>query len=252
MYDLRQPEARLLSGLAYAPLRADFQLVSAASPAPPSQVLLCLGGADPRQLTQATAAVLLALPGVAHVHAVVGSAYTAWEALRAWAVAQGPRLTLHRARAGQLTRRPSCGAAGRRCSPQHHQLRVLRSGRRPAADLAHSQQPARPRPLARRGPGPALPRRAQRAHRSRGPAHCGANAAGPAPAFRRTAPQRLRQEFAVSWCRPAPLRSAPSASRRLGPAAGLDQRPCYLAASRSTLPPCRWPATSLAQPARSP
>jgi UDP-2,4-diacetamido-2,4,6-trideoxy-beta-L-altropyranose hydrolase len=113
-YDLRQPAARLLAGPGYAPLRADFQpLASSAALASPSQVLLCLGGADPRQLTQATAAALLALPTVAQVHAVVGSAYAAWDELCAWAAAQGPRLTLYRAlAAGQLAalmRR--CGAA---------------------------------------------------------------------------------------------------------------------------------------------
>jgi UDP-2,4-diacetamido-2,4,6-trideoxy-beta-L-altropyranose hydrolase len=96
-YNLRTLGARLVSGPAYAPLRADFQHQLGAPDAPPSQVLLCLGGADPRQLTRATAAALLALPGVAHVHAVVGAAYAAWDELRTWAAAQGPRLTLHRA-----------------------------------------------------------------------------------------------------------------------------------------------------------
>lgn len=96
-YGLRTLGARLVSGPAYAPLRADFQRPPAAPDAPPSQVLLCLGGADPRQLTRATTTALLALPGVAHVHAVVGAAYAAWDELRAWAATQGPRLTLHRA-----------------------------------------------------------------------------------------------------------------------------------------------------------
>ena len=112
-YDLRQLGARLLAGPAYAPLRADFQRLPAALVAPPSHVLLCLGGADPRQLTRTIAAELLALPGVAQVHAVVGSAYAAWDELRAWADGQGPRLTLHRAlSASQLaTLMRRCGAA---------------------------------------------------------------------------------------------------------------------------------------------
>ncbi|MGI4833479.1 MAG: UDP-2,4-diacetamido-2,4,6-trideoxy-beta-L-altropyranose hydrolase [Janthinobacterium lividum] len=98
-YDLRTPGARLLSGPAYAPLRREFLANDlAASEAPnPHQVLLCLGGADPRQLTRATAAALLALPGVAQVHAVVGAAYAAWDELQAWAAAHAERLTLHRA-----------------------------------------------------------------------------------------------------------------------------------------------------------
>lgn len=114
-YDLRVPTARLLAGPGYAPLRTAFRppAESAAPVAPPSHVLVCLGGADPRQLTRATAAALLALPAVAHVHAVVGSAYAAWDELRAWAAAQGPRLTLHRALpAAELAQlMQQCGAA---------------------------------------------------------------------------------------------------------------------------------------------
>jgi UDP-2,4-diacetamido-2,4,6-trideoxy-beta-L-altropyranose hydrolase len=114
-YDLRQPAARLLAGPGYAPLRPAFgRLAEPAGPvASPSHVLLCLGGADPRQLTRATAAALLALPAVAHVHAVVGSAYAAWDALHAWAATQAPRLTLHRALpAAQLAHlMQQCGAA---------------------------------------------------------------------------------------------------------------------------------------------
>jgi len=114
-YDLRQPAARLLAGPGYAPLRTAFrpQAGPPGSAASSSQVMLCLGGADPRQLTRATAAALLALPAVAHVHAVVGSAYAAWNELRAWAATQAPRLTLHRALSADqlaaLMRR--CGAA---------------------------------------------------------------------------------------------------------------------------------------------
>jgi spore coat polysaccharide biosynthesis predicted glycosyltransferase SpsG/RimJ/RimL family protein N-acetyltransferase len=112
-YDLRAPAARLLAGPGYAPLRAAFQPSPAGPAAPPSEVLVCLGGADPRHLTQATAAALLALPAVAHVHAVVGSAYAGWDELRAWAAAQGPRLVLHRALlASQLAAlMRQCGAA---------------------------------------------------------------------------------------------------------------------------------------------
>ena len=114
-YDLRTPGARLVSGPAYAPLRAAFLTpASPGSPAPsPHQVLLCLGGADPRQLTRATAAALLALPAVAHVHAVVGAAYAAWDELRAWVAPHAGRLTLHRALgAGELAAlMRQCGAA---------------------------------------------------------------------------------------------------------------------------------------------
>ncbi|NML64899.1 UDP-2,4-diacetamido-2,4,6-trideoxy-beta-L-altropyranose hydrolase [Hymenobacter sp. RP-2-7] len=114
-YDLRTPGARLLSGPAYAPLREEFLTpASPTDPAPsPHQVLLCLGGADPRQLTRATAAALLALPGVAHVHAVAGAAYAGWDELRTWAAPHAERLTLHRALGGAelaaLMRQ--CGAA---------------------------------------------------------------------------------------------------------------------------------------------
>jgi UDP-2,4-diacetamido-2,4,6-trideoxy-beta-L-altropyranose hydrolase len=114
-YDLRPPTARLLAGPSYAPLRAAFgRLAEAEAPtALPSHVLLCLGGADPRHLTRATAAALLALPAVAQVYAVVGSAYAAWDELRTWADEQGPRLTLHRALpANQLAAlMRQCGAA---------------------------------------------------------------------------------------------------------------------------------------------
>jgi UDP-2,4-diacetamido-2,4,6-trideoxy-beta-L-altropyranose hydrolase len=112
-YDLRAPATRLLAGPSYAPLRAAFRPSPASLAASPSHVLLCLGGADPRHLTRATAAALLALPAVARVHAVVGSAYTGWDELRAWAAAQGPRLTLHRALpAAELAQlMQHCGAA---------------------------------------------------------------------------------------------------------------------------------------------
>jgi len=116
-YNLRQPETRLLAGPYYAPLRRNFLLTPSlsaqSSNQKPETILLCLGGADPRQLTRATVAALLALPAVAHVHAVVGSAYAAWDELHTWAAAQGPRLTLHRAlpadQLAALMRR--CGAA---------------------------------------------------------------------------------------------------------------------------------------------
>ena len=112
-YDLRQLGARLLTGPAYAPLRPAFHPPALPQPPDPATVLLCLGGADPRHLTQATAAALLALPAVAHVHAVVGSAYAGWDALHAWAANHAPRLQLHRSlpapALAELMRR--CGAA---------------------------------------------------------------------------------------------------------------------------------------------
>ena len=117
-YDMRQPGARLLAGPAYAPLRAAFRQASSlpASTALPDTVLVCLGGADPTHQTQHVAAALLALPTVVQVHAVLGSAYSGWDELRAWAVQQ-PRLALHRnlsaAKLMELMHR--CGAAV--CSP---------------------------------------------------------------------------------------------------------------------------------------
>ena len=118
-YELRTPGARLVGGPAYAPLRPEF-LAPMAGPQPlateelaPQNVLLCLGGADPRQLTRATAAALLALPGVAHVHAVVGAAYTGWDELRTWAASRAEQLTLHRAlpAVGLAALMRQCGAA---------------------------------------------------------------------------------------------------------------------------------------------
>ena len=118
-YDLRAPGARLLAGPAYAPLRAAFALPANQNsffdqpPASPHTVLLCLGGADPRQLTRTTAAALLALPAVAHVHAVVGAAFGAWDELRTWAAAHAERLSLHRALPAAALARlmRQCGAA---------------------------------------------------------------------------------------------------------------------------------------------
>ncbi|MBG8554815.1 UDP-2,4-diacetamido-2,4,6-trideoxy-beta-L-altropyranose hydrolase [Hymenobacter guriensis] len=95
-YQLRQPGASLLSGPAYAPLRAAFRTPPAVPvPPDPATVLVCLGGADPTYQTQRVAAELLALPAVQRVHVVVGSAYLGWESLQAWAP-EHPRLTLHR------------------------------------------------------------------------------------------------------------------------------------------------------------
>lgn len=130
-YELRQPGARLLAGPKVAPLRRDFwptiklatstiiqpQLDAADAPpngANPDTVLLCLGGADPRRLTQRVATQLLALPAAAvwHLHVVVGSAYEGWASLRDWASGQ-PCLTLHRALppAALATLMRECGAA---------------------------------------------------------------------------------------------------------------------------------------------
>ncbi|MBD2715011.1 UDP-2,4-diacetamido-2,4,6-trideoxy-beta-L-altropyranose hydrolase [Microvirga sp. STR05] len=117
-YDLRQPGARLLVGPAYAPLRSAFRQASSwpASTALPDTVMVCLGGADPTHQTRHVAAALLALPSVAQVHAVLGSAYSGWDELHSWATQQ-PRLTLHRSLSAaelvELMRR--CGAAV--CSP---------------------------------------------------------------------------------------------------------------------------------------
>ena len=211
-YDLRQPAARLLAGPGYAPLRAAFQPPLEPEPpvAPPSEVLLCLGGADPRQLTQATAAALLALPAVAHLHVVVGSAYVAWEALCAWAATQGPRLTLHRALpAGQLAAlMQHCGAAVLSPSTISYEYCAAGGGLLLTLPTAANQHD-----LDRflRGAGLALPylaapnvltaaeaprlavqlRLAQRHH------------------FDGLAPQRLRQEFAALRLPPAPLRLRP-------------------------------------------
>ena len=97
-YDLRQSGARVVAGPAFAPLRAAFRAGSSALPAAPGTVLLCLGGADPRRLTQQTAAQLLALPAAAvrQLHVVVGPAYEGWDVLCDWGAAQD-RLALHRA-----------------------------------------------------------------------------------------------------------------------------------------------------------
>ncbi|WP_081910517.1 UDP-2,4-diacetamido-2,4,6-trideoxy-beta-L-altropyranose hydrolase [Hymenobacter sp. APR13] len=117
-YQMRQPGARLLAGPAFAPLRSAFREATRqpASEAPCTSVLVCLGGADPTHQTRHVAAALLALPTVAQVHAVVGSAYSGREALQAWADEQ-PRLTLHHSLPAPelvaLMRR--CGAAV--CSP---------------------------------------------------------------------------------------------------------------------------------------
>ncbi|NVO31169.1 UDP-2,4-diacetamido-2,4,6-trideoxy-beta-L-altropyranose hydrolase [Hymenobacter lapidiphilus] len=114
-YELRQPGARLLSGPAYAPLRAAFQgkLVEDDTPAPdPTTMFVCLGGADPTHQTKRVATELLALPGMRRVHAVVGGAYQGWEALHTWAANQ-PNLTLHRhlAAPALATLMRQCGAA---------------------------------------------------------------------------------------------------------------------------------------------
>lgn len=109
-YELRQPGARLLSGPAFAPLRAAFRTqLTAEQVAPTDTVLVCLGGADPTHQTQRIAAELLALPSVRQVHAVVGGAYLGWESLSAWAEEQ-PRLLLHRNLSG-----PDLAALMREC-----------------------------------------------------------------------------------------------------------------------------------------
>ncbi|QIX63054.1 UDP-2,4-diacetamido-2,4,6-trideoxy-beta-L-altropyranose hydrolase [Hymenobacter sp. BT18] len=111
-YELRQPGARLLSGPAYAPLRAPFRAPATGEAAAPQTVLVCLGGADPTHQTQRVAAALLLLPTVQQVHVVVGSAYQGWESLLGWAQEQ-PRLTLHRSLSGAdlANLMQQCGAA---------------------------------------------------------------------------------------------------------------------------------------------
>lgn len=112
-YELRQPGARLLSGPGYAPLRAAFRQSSPTTESPdPTQILVCLGGADPTHQTQRVTAALLELPSAPQVHAVVGSAYASWDSLQAWAQDQ-PRLLLHRnLSGGQLAElMHQCGAA---------------------------------------------------------------------------------------------------------------------------------------------
>jgi UDP-2,4-diacetamido-2,4,6-trideoxy-beta-L-altropyranose hydrolase len=206
-YDLRQPGARLLAGPAYAPLRAHFQYSPDTPPAPPSYVLLCLGGADPRQLTRATAAELLALPDVVHVHAVVGSAYAAWEVLRAWADTQGPRLTLHQALlASQLAAlMRQCGAAVLSPSTISYEYCAAGGGlllTLPTADNQHDLDhflraaglalpyPTAPIVLA----AAEAPRLAQQLRQAQRRYFDGQQ--GP----------RLRQEFAALWVPAAPLR----------------------------------------------
>jgi UDP-2,4-diacetamido-2,4,6-trideoxy-beta-L-altropyranose hydrolase len=211
-YDLRCPGARLLAGPGYAPLRTEFQtnFPSQTPTTLPSHVLLCLGGADPRQLTQATAAALLALPAVAQVHTVVGSAYATWDTLHAWAEAQGPRLALHRAlpasQLAALMRR--CGAAVLSPSTISYEYAAAGGGLLLTLPTADNQ---RDLDHFLRGAGLALPytaapnvltateaprlavqlRLAQRRH------------------FDGLAPQRLRQEFAALRLLPAPLRLRP-------------------------------------------
>ena len=255
-YDLRQPQARLLSGPAFAPLRADFQTLSPTPPAPPSQVLLCLGGADPRQLTQATAAALLALPGVAHVHAVVGSAYAAWDALRAWAAGHADRLTLHRAlpagRLAALMRR--CGAAVLSPSTISYEYGAAGGGLLLTLPTADNQ-----RDLDRflRGAGLSLPyptapnvltapeaprlaarlRQAQRRH------------------FDGLAPRRLRQEFAALRVPAAPLRLRPVRAADSAQLLAWTNDPATRRQSfdPAPVPPARheaWLANQLAHPDR--
>ncbi|MBC6698978.1 UDP-2,4-diacetamido-2,4,6-trideoxy-beta-L-altropyranose hydrolase [Hymenobacter sp. BT190] len=117
-YEMRQPGARLLAGPTYAPLRRAFRDAThqPASEASYTSVLVCLGGADPTHQTRHVAAALLALPTVAQVHAVVGSAYSGLEALQAWSDQQ-LRLTLHHSLPAPelVALMRQCGAAV--CSP---------------------------------------------------------------------------------------------------------------------------------------
>lgn len=209
-YDLRTPGARLLAGPGYAPLRADFQLKSDPVPPETSQVLVCLGGADPRHLTRETITALLALPAVAHVHAVVGSAYAGWAELRAWAGPHPGRLTLYRALpAAELAAlMRHCGAAVLSPSTISYEYCAAGGGLlllRPTADNQHDLD----RFL--RGAGLALPAAAAPAVLTA--AEAPRRAAELRQAQRRyfdgLAPQRLRQEFAALRMPAAPLRLRP-------------------------------------------
>lgn len=117
-YELRQPGARLLAGPAFAPLRGAFRN-TALLPIPttaPNTVLVCLGGADPIHQTRQVVEALLTISSVKQVHAVVGSAYTGWDELLAWA-SQQSHLTLHRNLSANdlVALMRLCGAAV--CSP---------------------------------------------------------------------------------------------------------------------------------------
>ncbi|WP_052732280.1 UDP-2,4-diacetamido-2,4,6-trideoxy-beta-L-altropyranose hydrolase [Hymenobacter terrenus] len=208
-YEL-SPRARLLAGPAYAPLRAAFwQEQSAVTPASPDKILVCLGGADPRQLTQQVAANLMALSPAAEVHAVVGIAYLNWDALQQWAAHQ-PRLHLHRAldasALAQLMHQ--CGTAVLTPSTVSYEYCAAGGGLLlllPTADNQHDLD------LFLRGAGLALPytsaanvltsperarlqaqlRAAQRQH------------------FDGRAPTRLRQAFAALQLEPPPFRLRP-------------------------------------------
>ncbi|TPG63726.1 UDP-2,4-diacetamido-2,4,6-trideoxy-beta-L-altropyranose hydrolase [Hymenobacter nivis] len=82
------PTTRFCLGPAFSLLRAPFraqQRLPEAVPAIVSSVLVCFGGADPLGLTHRALGALLALPQVARVGVVIGSAFTAGTELRALA-----------------------------------------------------------------------------------------------------------------------------------------------------------------------
>lgn len=79
------PTTRFCLGPAFSLLRAPFraqQRLPGLAPAVISSVLVCFGGADPLGLTHRALGALLALPQVARVGVVTGSAFAAGEELR--------------------------------------------------------------------------------------------------------------------------------------------------------------------------
>ena len=209
-YDLRQPGARLLTGPGYAPLRSAFQPPPSTLPPDPTTVLLCLGGADPRHLTQATAAALLELPGVVWVHAVVGSAYAGWDALQTWAAGHAPRLQLHRSLAAPalagLMRQ--CGAAVLSPSTISYEYCAVGGGLLlllPTADNQHDLNQF----LLRVGLALPYPTAPNVLTATEAPRLAATMQQRQRRWFDGYAPQRLRQEMAALRLPPAPLRLRP-------------------------------------------
>ncbi|MGI4886767.1 MAG: UDP-2,4-diacetamido-2,4,6-trideoxy-beta-L-altropyranose hydrolase [Janthinobacterium lividum] len=94
-----RPTTRFCLGPAFSLLRGPFraqQRPPGPGPAVVSSVLVCFGGADPLGLTHRALGALLALPQVARVGVVTGSAFAAGAALRALAAGfSGKEVTFH-------------------------------------------------------------------------------------------------------------------------------------------------------------